>query len=192
MGFGSFLKKAVKGLGKVAKIAAPVVGLTGVGLPWAAGLGALGGLASGGGKGALEGAAMGAGGSLAGKGLSALGGLGSVAGKIGQGLGAFSGATGGAGSWLDGLTKAGGLVAGGLAIKDQRNQRKEADQYNQQRLDVINQLTAKAEKAYDEKAPLRAGGQQAILQALAQGPGPYQAYLDERKSGKRKAGEYQD
>jgi hypothetical protein len=67
MAFG-FLKKALKGVGKLAQKAAPVIGLVpGVGTLAAAGIGGAGGLLSGGGfEGMLKGAAGGAAGGLLG------------------------------------------------------------------------------------------------------------------------------
>ena len=67
MGFFSGLKKAVKGIGKIAQKAAPAIAfIPGVGLPLAAGIGAAGGLISGGG---ISGAAQGAMGGAAGEAL---------------------------------------------------------------------------------------------------------------------------
>jgi len=73
-----------KTLGKVAKFAAPIVGMIpGVGTIPAAALGGLGGLASGGGlKGMLAGAAGGAAGGLAGGALGKIGGLSKVGGFL--------------------------------------------------------------------------------------------------------------
>lgn len=84
MGFGGFLK----GLGKVAKAAAPVAGMIpGVGTLAAAGLGAGGGLLAGEGlKGALTGAA---GGALGGLGGGLLGKAGGLGGAI-KGIGSFA------------------------------------------------------------------------------------------------------
>lgn len=86
MGFGGFLK----GLGQVAKAAAPVVGMVpGVGTLAAAGLGAGGGLLAGEGlRGALTGGLAGAAGGLLG-GSGALGRLGGVGEAI-QGIGSFA------------------------------------------------------------------------------------------------------
>ena len=84
MGFWSTIKSGVKGLGKIAQKAAPVVGMIpGVGTLAAAGIGAAGGLLADGNIGSmLKGAAAGAGGSLlAGSGV--LGKIGQAAGKLG-------------------------------------------------------------------------------------------------------------
>lgn len=221
MGFGSFLKKAVKGIGKVAKVAAPVLAMTGVGAPLAAGIGALGGVMSGGGlKGAATGALGGLGGAGAKAGLGKLGvalpqlfgggagagaadasgasgggGVGGFLGKLVGGAGDLVKGLGNAGSTggnplLQGLLKLGGLGAAGYDIYSRNKQRSAADQSNQQRYDIFSELLKKGEAAYDEKKPLRDAGQQAILSGIAAGPGPFADYMNERKSGKRAAGQY--
>ena len=92
MGFFDKIKKGIKGIGKFARKAAPVVGLLpGVGTLAAAGLGFGGGLLGGEGfKGALKGAAAGALGGLVGK-------IPGVGGFLGKAGGAFSGDGGGGG-----------------------------------------------------------------------------------------------
>jgi hypothetical protein len=80
MGFFSGLKKAVKGVGKIAKYAAPILAATGVGAPLAIGIGAAGGLMQGGNvKDMLKNATVGAGGAALAGGLG-----GGTLGKIGQ------------------------------------------------------------------------------------------------------------
>jgi len=128
-----FLGGLVKGIGKVAQVAAPIVGMVpGVGAPLAAGIGVAGGLLSGGGlKGALKGAAGGALGGLSGKLFGAVSGLGGAAG----------GAAGGGGGGLGGLIKGVGgflgknapTILGGIgAIQNARDRTRQQDIINRQ------------------------------------------------------------
>ena len=150
MAFG-FLKKIVKGVGKVAKKAAPIVVLIpGVGTIPAALLGGVGGLAAGEGlKGALTGAAGGAAGGLAGGALRKLG-----AGK------ALGGLFGGGAPNLGDLAKLG--IAGAGVVQSAQQQGKAnklLDQYAQQEAALQAQ-----------RAPLQQLFSQGIQKLPTQGP----------------------
>jgi len=99
MGFFGKLKKGIKGIGKLAKKAAPALAfIPGVGLPLAAGIGAAGGLLGGGGlRGAAEGAAGGALGDFAQGAIKRIPGIGGLGGQEGGG---FGGAVRGIGGFL--------------------------------------------------------------------------------------------
>ena len=222
MGVKSFLKKAGNVVSKGLKYASPVLALTGVGAPLAAGLGALGGLGErltddkkGGWKdnlgGAVKGGALGLAGAGARAGLSKLGmfGLGggggtAVGGATGDGASLLSRLGGGAkdlmsklggdGGALGGLGKLGGLFMGGMAIKDQRDQRASSEEFEAGKFDLLKEALGKGEAQYDAMAPMRSGGMDAMLAALGSmkqaGPGPAAEHFQDLKAGKRRAGEY--
>jgi hypothetical protein len=155
MGFGSFLKKAIKGAGKIAKYAAPVLAMTGVGAPLAAGIGAAGALASGGGvKDAL----------LSGGGALAAGKLGGQDGSfwdkiknVGGGVGNFL--TGGQGGSLGGILNAAlpalGMYQGYKGMKQSEADTKQARALTDEAAGMARDNAARANKEWDTNSVMR-------------------------------------
>ena len=207
-GFFGTIRKGVKGLGKIAHKAAPALAfIPGVGTVAAAGIGALGGLAAGKGfKGALTGGLKGAAGGLAKTGLNKIlgsgpgqdiigdkiksvisGGAGKIKDVAGQGLGLL----GGEGGMGRGALNLGALALGGLSVADSKKQRESAESFNQQKLDILTANLGKAEAEFDTRAPLRAGGQEALLSAIDRSRSsvdPFSSFI--KSSKKRKPGEF--
>lgn len=168
-------------IGGAAKVAAPVLGLTGVGLPIAALVGGAGGLLKDKSLGgALGGAALGAGGSLAGSSglLGKLGGLGKSAlnlgGKVGGALYNPGTATdGAAGGGAGGLTMLGKLLLGGgmtgLSMAGTAAQNRSANQWNQGLLNLLTSGIGSAESGYQAKQGMRDAAYAAIARGLSGG-----------------------
>ncbi len=161
--------------------------------------GAIKGVAKGGLKIAKK-AAIPVGLSLATGGLSNLGGL---AGLLGVGKGLLGGGEGGGGitGFLGGLlegvgggSKGRGVLNLGMLGADllgSSKQRKSSQAFEQKRLDALTNFIAQGEAEFARKAPLREGGQTAILQAIGNlGSSPVARFLKESRDGTRAAGEF--
>lgn len=156
MGFGGFLKKAIKGVGKIAKYAAPVLAMTGVGAPLAAGIGAAGALASGGGvKDALlsGGSALAAGQVKGGSFMDKLKGLGG---------GAKNFLTGGDGFGIDDLgriAQAGlpilGAYEGYKGMKQSESDTKRSRELTEEAAGMARSNAARANKEWDTNSVMR-------------------------------------
>jgi hypothetical protein len=153
MGLGKALKKLGKGLTKVAKIAAPVVGMFNPAI--GAGLGVVGGLGHG--KSSLKkmalGGLMGGAGGLAGKAL----GIGGAAGGGGGGLAAkFGGITGGLRKLGAGIKANPELALGAASLFQQHQAGQRADR-------AARQADEFARQEYAEAAPLRKLGMESLV-----------------------------
>ncbi|MFG1691137.1 hypothetical protein ACGF5M_03090 [Gemmatimonadota bacterium] len=140
-GVGKWFKKQIKSIGKVAKKAAPIVGLIpGVGTVAAAGLGGLGGALSGEGwRGALQGAAGGAAGSLGKYGLSKVG---SSFGSGGQDQGWLSKVGGFLGDNSD-------LIMGGINAYGNAKDQGRRDDYMNEAMGFAREDRARNQALYD-------------------------------------------
>jgi hypothetical protein len=163
---GRFLGKAARAVGKVARVAAPVLGATGIGLPLAAGIGLAGGALSKVGRGNLgdiAGSAVGgAAGGAAGSALNGSGILGRAVGLLrGAGRAGAAGGEGGGGGILDTIRSVGSslginnvrdlaeLVGAGAAGVQGAGDMAGAERRRNQALDL-------ATADYAARAPLRA------------------------------------
>ncbi len=129
-------------------------------------------------------------------GLSNLGGLfGGAAGAAGEGGGGgIRGFLGGLLSDIGGGSKGKGVLNLGLLGADllsSSKQRKSSEAFEQQRLDALTNFIAQGEAEFARKAPLRTGGQDAILQAIGNlGSSPVASFFRESREGTRAAGEF--
>jgi len=127
-------------------------------------------------------------------GLSNLGGLfDKIPGLSGKG----GGITDFLGSLLEdvgGGSKGKGVLNLGLLGADligSNKERKSSEAFEQKRLDALTNFIAQGEAEFDRKAPLREGGQQAILQAIGGlGSSPVGSFFRESREGTRQAGEF--
>ena len=142
----------LKTLGKIGKFALPIAGMA-LGGPLGGALGGgLGGLVSGGGlKGIAGGAALGG---IGGLGVKAAGGIGGLA-KFGGNLLKGAGKQLGGALMQNPLGTLGGLGMGGLALKQQAEQRGNLEKMMAERQEMLRRGLGQAEAAYAERAPLR-------------------------------------
>jgi len=189
-GLFGFVKSAIKGIGKgvkavgkVAQKAAPLAAFVpGLGTVASLGLGALGKLGGDTPGGSAPGEF--------GPGFADPGGGGGFWSGIG---GAIKGGFNflGGGDTGKGVARLGGLALGGLSIKAAADQRKSQEEFNQKLLDVQQKQLVRAEVEFDRKAPLREGGQAAILQAIRQQSSSKDPFSEFLKSSKtRRPGEF--
>jgi hypothetical protein len=107
----------------------------------------------------------------------------------------FLGGGGGGDGGGMGIQKLGSLLLGGADIYGRHQDRKSAEKFEKKRLGTIMELMGRAEDDYDARAPLRTGGQEGLMGALSQlssTEDPFGAFMKQKKSGKRKAGEFKE
>lgn len=108
-------------------------------------------------------------------------------GSIGDILGKGADAAGGALSTLGGgnpLIGAGALALITKQLREQSKARESAQEFNQKRLDTLSETLQKAEEQFDQRAPLRQGGQAGAINALASlGSDPFRKFLERGGAG---------
>jgi hypothetical protein len=151
MGFFSGLKKAVKGIGKIAQKAAPALAfIPGVGLPLAAGIGAAGGLIGGGG---VEGALKGAAGGALGEAAQATGALGKIGGAASRFFGGGDGFDIGDAGRIAGVALP--AIAGFQGMRQAGRDSQMARDLTQRSVDITEEERQRALQEFQANAGLR-------------------------------------